>query len=116
MFSLIKFVIAFCLSFVILSIPIQRKPAFYYLNNWAAPITGEIFDTSKSALLKGVKDGKNFGKKVFNNTKPGLDRISTKSSSIDRETKASLKAAREDAHSDYTDEEKDMLIKILKAN
>jgi len=116
MFSLIKFTVAFCLSFVLLSIPIQRKPLFYYLNDWAAPITGEIFDNSKSVLIKGVKEGKSFGKKIFNNAKPDLDKISIQSSSIDRVKKSSLETLDKENHSDYTDEEKDMLTKILKLN
>jgi hypothetical protein len=116
MFSLIKFTIAFCLSFVLLSIPVQKKPLFYYLNDWAAPITGEIFDHSKSVLIKGVKDGKTFGKKIFNNAKPDLDQISIQSSSVDRAKKSALETLDKDFHSDYTDEEKSMLTKILKSN
>jgi hypothetical protein len=116
MFSMIKFTIAFCLSFVLLSIPVQKKPLFYYLNNWAAPITGEIFSQSKSVLIKGVKEGKNFSKKIFNNAKPDLDKISTQSSSIDRVKRATLETLDKESHGEYTDEERSMLSKILQTN
>lgn len=99
----------FCFSFLLLSIPVQRKPLFYYLNQWASPITKEVFSESKSVILKGVKSSKAFSHKIFNNTIPDSDKISIQSSSIDK--KEALKNI--DHGEDYTAEEKDMLKKIL---
>lgn len=114
MFSMLKFLISFCVSFVLLSIPVQNKPLFFYLNSWAKPITQEIFADSKDVLLKGVRQGKSFGKKLFNNTAPTIDKINLSSSSIDK-GKGEVKVAPEIDHDEtYTEEEKDMLIKILK--
>jgi len=112
MFSLLKFAITFSVSFLLLSIPVQRKPLFYYLNDWASPVTKEIFTGSRSVLLDGVKKGKKIGSKLFNNTIPEGDNLSLQSSSVDRQ-----KVKKEIIqHPDYTDEEKDMLSKILIQN
>ena len=118
MFSVLKFMIAFCFSFVLLSIPIQQKPMFYYLNDWASPITQEIFSSSKQALMKGVKSTKKIGNKMFNNTRPEQDKINVQSSSVnkksrdyDHELEHEIEGIK---HSDeYTDEEKNMLNQIL---
>ena len=128
MFAIIKFFLAFCLSFVFLSIPIQDKPIFYYLNQWAEPITSEIFNSSKSAIIEGVKETKVISKKMFNNTKPKGDEISVTSSSISHKKNKSHSHVQDIVeaeeinheiegikHSDeYTDEEKNMLNNILK--
>jgi len=113
MFSALKFVISFCLSFLLLSIPVQNKPLFFYLYGWAQPITEEVFSGSKEVLLNGVKQSKNFGKKLFSNTAPSTDKISTKSSSINR-SKESLEEISN--NESFTAEEKGMLINILKEN
>ncbi len=110
-----------------MSIPIQNKPIFYYLNEWAEPITQEIFSSSKSALLEGVKETKVIGKKMFNNTKPKVDKISVKSSSINKEDENHSHFHQDEINSDlsdeiegikhsdeFTDEEKNMLNNILK--
>lgn len=113
MFSALKFLISFCVSFVVLSIPVQQKPLFYYLNRWAEPITQEIFTGSKEVLIEGVKQSKTFGKKLFNNTAPAGDDISLQSSSVVKKKKTL-----EDIHHDetYTEEEKNMLLNILQEN
>lgn len=122
MFSIIKFFIAFSVSFVFLSIPIQSKPIFYYLNQWASPITSEIFTSSKKVLIEGVHETKVISKKMFNNTRPKQDHISVTSSSLDKmkdkpsninnKVKEEIEGIK---HSDeYTDEEKNMLNNILK--
>jgi hypothetical protein len=109
MFSMLKLFITFCFSFLLLSIPVQRKPLFYYLNQWAKPITNEVFSGSKEAILKGVKSSKSFSHKLFNNSVPEADKISIQSSSIDKK-----KALKKMDHGEgYTAEEKDMLKKIL---
>lgn len=110
MFAMLKFFITFCVSFVLLSIPVQNKPLFYYLNDWAKPITDEVFMGSKDVLLDGVKKSKNFGQKLFNNTVP-QDEISLQNSSIDK--KEMIKKIEHDHGESYTEEEKDMLKKIL---
>jgi len=121
MFSIIKFFIAFCVSFVFLSIPIQNKPIFYYLNQWATPITSEIFTSSQKALIDGVQETKIISHKMFNNTRPKQDQISVTSSSLDKKKAkpSNMNHQIRDEiegikHSDeYTDEEKNMLNNIL---
>ena len=111
MFSALKFMISFCFSFLLLSIPVQKKPLFFYLNQWAQPITEEIFTGSKDVLLNGVKQSKTFGKKLFNNTAPSTDNISLQSSSTVKRKKTLEDIDHGEA---YTAEEKDMLLNILK--
>lgn len=43
MFSLIKFLVTFAFTFVILGFPYKNKPLFYYLENKARPYTQEIY-------------------------------------------------------------------------
>lgn len=112
MFSMLKFAIAFCFSFLILSIPVQNQPLFYYLNDWASPITKEVFTGTKNTLLDGVKKTKKVGSKLFNNTTPKKDEISLQSSSID---KVELKKHLDHAEN-YTAEERGMLEKIILDN
>ncbi len=111
MFSMLKFLITFCVSFLLLSIPVQKKPLFYYLNKWAKPITDEVFMGSRDVLIDGVKKSKNFSQKLFNNTVPQQDEISLQNSSIDK--KEMLKSIEHDHGEQYTAEERDMLKKIL---
>ena len=111
MFAMLKFLITFCFSFLLLSIPVQKKPLFYYLNQWAKPITQEVFSGSREVLLEGVKKSKNFSHKIFNNTVPQSDEISLQNSSIDKGRKKALEVI--DHGEDYTAEEKNMLKKIL---
>jgi len=111
MFSIIKFFIAFCISFVFLSIPIENRPIFYYFNQWASPITTELFSSSRKALIDGVQETKVISKKMFNNTRPKQDQISVKSSSLNKK----IDEIEGIKHSDeYTDEEKHMLNNILR--
>lgn len=113
MFSMLKFLITFSISFLLLSIPVQKKPLFYYLNQWAEPITNEVFSGSKEVLLEGVKKSKTFSQKLFNNTVPKEDAISLQNSSVDKNKILDDIDHDHDHGEDYTAEERDMLKKIL---
>lgn len=112
MFATFKFFICFCVSFVLLSIPVQRKPLFFYLNEWASPITSEIFSSSRDVILDSIQKSKKVGTKLFNNTKPGNeDVISTQSSAVEQLNK---EVEHDFDHGEtYTEEEKHMLKEIL---
>ena len=106
MFSMIKFCITFCFSFLLLSVPLNKKPLFFYLERWARPVTDKVFKNSTIVFWESIEDSKEFGKKIFSNSLPknGHDQVQTKSSSL----------AKEDDLDNYTDEEKLMLTRILK--
>lgn len=111
MFSMIKFCFAFCFSFLLLSLPLNDKPLFFYLDDWARPFTSRVFKHTQIVFLESVEDGKSFGKKIFNNNLPKAeseqkDTIQTKSSALEKDIQLD----------NYTDEEKDMLSKILIGN
>lgn len=108
MFSLIKFCLTFCFSFLLLSLPLNDKPLFFYLDDWARPFTSKVFKHTQIVFLESVEDGKSFGTKIFNNSLPKStpehkDTIQTKSSALEKDILSDS----------YTDEEKNMLSKIL---
>jgi hypothetical protein len=110
MLTMIKFCLSFCLSFLLLSIPINNKPVFFYVARWSKPITDSVFKNSKVAFWESVKDSK----KVFYNTLPNAsnskeDKVKVQSSSRAR---AHEKVQVLDS---YTEEEKNMLNRILKS-
>lgn len=113
MFSMIKFCIAFCFSFLLLSLPLNKKPLFFYLDDWAKPFTSRVFKHTQIVFLESVEDGKTFGKKIFNNSLPESESTSQKGDTIQTKSSALEKDIQND---NYTDEEKDMLSKILKGN
>lgn len=112
MFTMIKFSLSFCLSFLLLSVPLNQKPLFFYLDRWAKPFTDRVFKHSQVVFWESVQDGKKFGQKIFFNNLPDQekkqDRVRVKSSATARS-----KESRQ-INDDYTEEEKNMLSRILK--
>jgi hypothetical protein len=70
MFSMIKFCLTFSLSFILLSVPVNNKPLFFHLDQWAKPFTNRVFKHSKIVFWESVEDGKQFGQQIFNNSLP----------------------------------------------
>ena len=77
MFSMIKFCITFCFCFLLMSLPINDKPLFFYLNDWASPFTTKVFKHTKMVFWESVEDSKTFGKKrtTFNLVKACVDAL-----------------------------------------
>ena len=111
MFGMIKFCLTFCLCFLLLTIPLRQKPLFYYLDSWAKPFTNRIFKHSRIVFWESVEDGKKFGKQIFNNSLPQSSEYKAKSDKVKMKSSATQKQEHLDS---YTDEEKEMLLQILK--
>lgn len=105
MFFLIKFCIYFTISFFILSVPLSNKTIFGHLHSLSNPYTSKVFNVVSHTSKEVAKDTTTWTKKLFTNSKPRFDNVSTKQASTVKE---------EILHQSYTAEEKELLLKILK--
>lgn len=104
----IRFVIYFTISFTILSIPVGRNNIFFHLQKVSSPYTQKLFTFIKNQTDESLKSGKKF----FSNSSPEKsDQISSKLSST---KKKDSELERELAQESYTNEEKELLRKLLK--
>ena len=105
---LLKFSFYFVLSYMILCIPLKERQVFDHLYQLTSPYTESLFSIIK---VKG-KEGLEESKKIFSNTKPSHgDKVKSRLSSIQ---KKSLRKEIESPSESYTNEEKELLKKILK--
>ena len=104
MMFLLKFILYFIVSFVILSFPVSDKTLFAHLNKMTAPV-------SKTILQKieiGIKKSSSWSKKIFTNSTP--NKKDTAHINEKREVRKDV------AKESYTPEERELLEKILKQN
>lgn len=115
MLFIFKSLVYFCLSFVILCIPIRKDPAFFHLYKLTAPYTEKLFKSVKDETLKSLKESKKIGKQALLNINPKKhqDTISSTNSGT---LKLNLKEKEKEKETmdSYTEEEKALLRKILK--
>jgi hypothetical protein len=105
---LIRFCFYFSLSFIILSFPVSKdKQVFDYLDGMAKPYTSKIHSKIFSTIDVTSKEVKEASKKVFNNT--SADTIKRQHSSTEKK-KVKL------PQDNYTVEEREALLNILKNN
>ncbi|EQC43293.1 hypothetical protein [Bacteriovorax sp. Seq25_V] len=105
----IKFAFYFCLSFLILSIPVgEDKVVFSYMDQIAKPMTSKVFSTVKGVFTNGLKETKEVTSKMFNNTSAKQDKILTNLSSVKKSIEAKL------PKDNYTKEEKEAILNVLK--
>lgn len=108
MFSFLKFVLYFSISFVILSIPIKRKVLFNYMHSVFAPYTTAILKSVKDEATRGYRAGSRLTKQLFDNSPPEVvDSVRSRISS------GMVKHNQQDA---YTQEEQELLNKVLEDN
>lgn len=112
MFSMIKFCLSFCLSFLLLSVPLNKKPLFFYLDSWAKPFTDRVFEHSKIVFWESIEDGKQFSKKVFNNSLPVSDKKHVDKVQVQSSARVKEEIPKQ-SNDDYTEEERSMLSRIL---
>lgn len=121
---MIKFSIYFVISFVILSIPISEDRALFDLaNQFAKPYTAQLFKSIKEKFSESTKEASEATKKVFNNTSPDelnekFDKVKSKSSSVTKKVIQEIKADKHINfdHEDYTKEEREAILNIIKNN
>jgi hypothetical protein len=120
MFFILKFVISFTISFVILSFPISNdRPLFYYVHKISSPYTQQIFGEMKHYVEQSGRQTLLFAKQLFANADPGVAgrvRASAvahgeRDESLDHPTNISIQGQGE--VEEYTPEEKELLKKIL---
>ena len=102
---MLKFLFYFVLSFVILSVPIHQKAVFNHIHNFSGPYTLKVIKYIGGFAKGLLSETKDFGEKLYNNSTPNTDKVIYKQS-----------AAKPDVtlHESYTDEEEEVLKKILR--
>lgn len=81
----IRFFFYSSISFVLLSIPVNKKPMFYYVSSFTAPILRPIFNSTHQAISSVIDEGASIGKQLFSGSstprgdkKVFADRVHTK--------------------------------------
>lgn len=118
MFFMLKFAFYFSVSFIILSFPLTKGTLFNLIHSQTNEYTQKIFKSFSSEAKKGIKKGAQYTKKIFSNSEPTIqDKVFSQFSSTDK--KQYVEKEVQDVYKDYegekfTDEEKEILNKILK--
>ena len=105
---IIKFLLYFSISYILLSIPIKDRPLFLHINKFTAPYTSKLFAYTADGVQKGIKSGKKF----FSNSSPDLnDFIKSSKSAIKKEGQKSLELLDEKdlPLESYTAEEEELI-------
>jgi hypothetical protein len=118
MFFIIKFIIYFSISFVILSIPLPKGTLFSMLHSQTNEYTESIFSTLSGKAKEGIKEGSYYTKKIFSNSEPTLqDKVFSKFSSTKKKNYLDQEVSKVEHELDgekFTNEEREILNKILK--
>lgn len=117
---LIKFPVYFAISFLILSIPINRKSLFYYVDEFTSQFTHPINVQIGKNLSKGNQLLKEISKKLFSTNIPSnLDSIQSNMSGRQRVKTENLVIETDETveHEEiYTKEDKSLLKEVLRNN
>jgi hypothetical protein len=117
-FFILKFIIYFSVSFVILSIPLPKGTIFSMLHSQTNEYTESLFSSVSKKAKKGIKSGSYYTKKIFSNSEPTLqDKVFSKFSSTKKKNYLDKEVSKVEDDLDgekFTDEERETLNKILK--
>lgn len=115
MISMIKFMITFSVSFLILSIPVgEHKKVFDHVDDLAKPYTSKLYSYIQGAFRNGLQEGSRIGKSLIENTSPtSLDRVKSNSSSVHKVFGRKDKNLPHLPKDDYTPQEREALLNIL---
>ncbi|MBT7608580.1 MAG: hypothetical protein HN576_02415 [Bacteriovoracaceae bacterium] len=118
MLFILKFIIYFSISFIILSIPLPKGTLFSMLHSQTNEYTSLLFISMSGQTKKVLKSGSYYTKKIFSNSEPTLqDKVFSKFSSTKKKIYLDQEVSKVDADLDgekFTNEEKEILNKILK--
>ena len=118
MFFVVKFIIYFSISFVILSFPLPKGTLFSMLHSQTNGYTESLFSSIATRARDGVKQGKYYTKKIFSNSEPTIqDRVFSQFSSTKKKVYLDQEIDKVEADLEgekFTNEEKEILNKILK--
>jgi hypothetical protein len=114
MFFIVKFIIYFSVSFVILSFPLPKGTLFNMLHSQTNQYTESLFNSISLQAKNGVKKGTSYTKKIFSNSNPTIqDKVFSQFSSTKKQNY--LEKVETDLDGEkFTNEEKEILNKILK--
>jgi hypothetical protein len=90
----LKFSIAFVLSYVLLSVPFGNRPLFYHLTKITGPIGGDIHKSISKSVKRSVSKTKDLGTQLFEGSTPPKifdDRVKRKQSAILRKRRERIK-------------------------
>ena len=112
MFSLfLKSLIAFTISFVVLSFHIQKKPIFYHLTEIMGPLGTDIQKSIGKSVKRGMKKSSEIGQDFIQNNKPEYqDYVESKRSS------GKLDHSKETVLEEIRKEEKRKLDELINSN
>ena len=114
MFRLIRFTIAFSLTFIILSIPWNKKTLFYHLSSVTAPMTNMVFNSITDNAKNTINKTKDISKDLFTKSKTThTDRVQKTNSAIRKENKY-YKPYAEQVREEISHEDREQLNKIIK--
>ncbi|WP_419173268.1 hypothetical protein [Halobacteriovorax sp.] len=117
---MIRFAIYFTVSFLILAFPVsQKKTIFESINKPLRPYTQKVYSTISFYLNTSLSEGKEMTVKLFNNTAKKVDYVKRESSGVTKEQikrAEDLDALDEYQHGEYTVEEREALLKVLRDN
>lgn len=112
---MIKFILYFTISFIILSIPVSEDKALFDIaNQLAKPYTTKLFIKIKTSISENISDAKELPSRFFDNTSEKdanvIDRVIEKKSALNK------KKIFESSNDNYTREEKEAILQILRNN
>ncbi len=85
----LKFLLFFSVSFLILTFTYDGRSFFDILDETTAPVIDSAVSTVKQGLRKGFSMGKDFGKRIFSNSIPSYsDKVKSSQSGLLREKSA----------------------------
>jgi hypothetical protein len=67
-----KFLVFFSFSYLILTIPIQNRGLFFYLEEFTHPYTNLLFESMQELFSQLQKDVSHFGHQLFSNSTPEI--------------------------------------------
>lgn len=109
----LKFLVYFCISFFILSIPISNQNIFSHLSSITDPYTAPIFAQIGSTTKEGYNKGKKYIGNLFTSSAPKEKKPLKAAYKIDRKRKQDSPGP--DAPNDsYTVEERELIKNLLK--
>lgn len=128
MFTIFKFLIAFTISFLILSIPIGNKHLFGIIHSVASPYTKPLYDTTLDLSKEGFYRSFNFAQSLFTNSNKirsegkqydqnRIDEVQSSAAAPPRErssvNKKEIESLIKNHHEAITAEEEEMLRRVL---
>ncbi|EPZ50368.1 hypothetical protein M902_1305 [Bacteriovorax sp. BAL6_X] len=113
-----RFLIYFTVSFLILAFPVAKNSTvFDSINKPLKPYTQKVYSTIAFYLNTSLSEGKEMTVKLFNNTAKKVDYVKRESSGITKpigKRVQGLDALDDYQHGEYTVEEREALLKVLR--